>query len=38
MTGLTEAEGLKSWTPLLAIVGFAAIIVSIILAVILPMS
>jgi len=38
MTGLTEAEGLKSWTPLLAIVGFAAIVVSFILAVILPMS
>jgi GntP family gluconate:H+ symporter len=38
MTGLTEAEGLKSWTPLLAVVGFAAIVVSFILAVILPMS
>jgi GntP family gluconate:H+ symporter len=38
MTGLTEAEGLKSWTPLLAVVGFAAIIVSFLLAMILPMS
>jgi GntP family gluconate:H+ symporter len=38
MTGLTEAEGLKSWTPMLAIVGFAAIVVSFLLAVILPMS
>jgi len=38
MTGLTEAEGLKSWTPLLAVVGFAAIVVSILLAVILPMA
>ncbi|MDT8299839.1 MAG: SLC13 family permease [Sedimentisphaerales bacterium] len=37
MTGLTEAEGLKSWTPLLAIVGFAGIVVSLLLAMILPM-
>ena len=38
MTGLTEAEGLKSWTPLLAIVGFAAVVVSFLLAMILPMA
>ena len=38
MTGLTEAEGLKSWTPLLAIVGFTAVAVSFLLAVILPMA
>ena len=38
MTGLTEAEGLKSWTPQLAIVGFTAIVVSFILAMILPMA
>ena len=38
MTGLTEAEGLKSWTPLLAIVGFTAIAVSFLLAIILPMA
>ena len=38
MTGLTEAEGLKSWTPLLAIVGFTAIVVSFLLAMILPMA
>ncbi len=38
MTGLTEAEGLKSWTPLLAIVGFTAVVVSFLLAVILPMA
>ena len=36
MTGLTEAEGLKSWTPLLAIVGFAGVVVSFLLAAILP--
>jgi GntP family gluconate:H+ symporter len=36
MTGLTEAEGLKSWTPLLAIMGLASVIVSLILAVVLP--
>ena len=38
MTGLTEAEGLKSWTPLLAIVGFAAVVVSFLFALILPMA
>jgi GntP family gluconate:H+ symporter len=38
MTGLTEAEGLKSWTPLLAIVGFTGVIVSLLLALILPMA
>ncbi len=38
MTGLTEAEGLKSWTPLLSIVGFTSIVVSFILAMILPMA
>ena len=38
MTGLTEVEGLKSWTPLLAIVGFAAVVVSFLLAIILPMT
>ncbi len=38
MTGLTETEGLKSWTPLLAIVGFTGIVVSILAAVILPMA
>ena len=38
MTGLTEAEGLKSWTPLLAIVGLAGVVVSFLLALILPMA
>lgn len=38
MTGLTEAEGLKSWMPLLAIVGFTGVVVSLLLAVILPMA
>ncbi len=38
MTGLTEAEGLKSWTPLLAIVGFTSVVVSFLLALILPMT
>ena len=38
MTGLTEAEGLKSWTPLVAIVGFTAVVVSLILAVVLPLA
>jgi len=38
MAGLTETEGLKSWTPLLAIVGFTAVVVSFLLAAILPMA
>ena len=38
MSGLTEAEGLKSWTPLLAVVGFTGVVVSFLLAVILPMA
>ena len=38
MSGLTEAEGLKTWTPLLAIVGFTSIVVSLLLAIILPMT
>jgi len=38
MTGLTEAEGLKSWTPLLAIMGLAAVVVSLVLAVVLPLA
>jgi GntP family gluconate:H+ symporter len=38
MTGLTEAEGLKSWTPLVAIVGFTAVLVSFLFALILPMA
>jgi GntP family gluconate:H+ symporter len=38
MTGLTEAEGLKSWTPLVAITGFTAVVVSLILAIVLPLA
>ena len=38
MSGLTEAEGLKTWTPLLAIVGLTSIVVSLLLALILPMT
>ena len=38
MTGLTETEGLKTWTPLLAIAGFTAFVVSLVLAVVLPLS
>ena len=32
MTGLTEAEGLQCWTPLLALVGFSSVVVSFLLA------
>jgi GntP family gluconate:H+ symporter len=38
MTGLTEAEGLRSWTPLVAVVGLTAVVVSLILAVVLPLA
>jgi len=38
MTGLTEAEGIKSWTPLLAIVGLAGFVVTLILATVLPLA
>ena len=38
MTGLTEAEGIKSWTPLLAIVGFTGVVISFLLALVLPMA
>jgi GntP family gluconate:H+ symporter len=38
MTGLTEVEGLKSWTVLVAVVGLVAIAVSILLAMVLPLA
>jgi len=38
MTGLTEAEGLKSWTVLLTVMGLTAVIVSLILALVLPLA
>ena len=38
MMGLTETEGLKSWTPLLAIVGLTAVIISFLLAIVMPIS
>lgn len=37
MSGLTEAEALKSWTPLLLVLGTVGLIVSLILAVVLPL-
>ena len=37
MGGLTEGEALKSWTPLLAVVGLAGFVVTIILATVLPL-
>ena len=37
MTGLTEAESLKTWTPLLAILGTTSLIASLVLATILPL-
>ena len=35
MTGLTEAEGLKTWTPLIAVTGLAGLATSLVLAVVL---
>jgi gluconate:H+ symporter, GntP family len=37
MGGLTELETLKSWTPLLAVVGLTSMIMTLVLAVLLPM-
>jgi len=37
MSGLTEAEALKSWTPLLAVLGVTAFIMSIILSLVMPL-
>jgi H+/gluconate symporter-like permease len=37
MGGLTEVEGLKSWTPLLAIVGVTSMVATLALAVFIPL-
>lgn len=37
MGGLTEAEALKSWTPLLVLMGFSGLAVSALLATVLPL-
>jgi len=37
MTGLTEAEGIKSWTALLTVVGFTAAAISLLLAAVFPL-
>jgi H+/gluconate symporter-like permease len=38
MSGLTEAEALKSWTPLLCVLGTVTLIMSILLSIVLPMA
>lgn len=38
MSGLTEIESLKSWTPLLLILGTVALVVTLILSIALPMA
>lgn len=38
MGGLTEGEALRSWTPLLVVLAFTGLIVSIVLALIMPMA
>ncbi|MCA9047031.1 MAG: hypothetical protein KDA69_22065, partial [Planctomycetaceae bacterium] len=37
MSGLTEREALKSWTPLLCVLGVTAFVVSLVLSVAMPM-
>jgi GntP family gluconate:H+ symporter len=37
MGGLTEVEGLKSWTPLLVVIGCTSMLMTIVLAVFLPL-
>lgn len=38
MSGLTEIESLKSWTPLLLILGTVTLVVTLILSIVLPMA
>ncbi len=38
MGGLTETEGLRSWTPLLALLGITAMAVTIVLALVVPLT
>lgn len=38
MSGLTEAEALKSWTPLLCVLGLVAFVMSLLLALVLPLA
>jgi GntP family gluconate:H+ symporter len=37
MSGLTEAEALKTWTPLLAILGFVSLGMTVLLSIVMPM-
>lgn len=38
MSGLTEAEALKSWTPMLAVLGLTSFVMSIILSLVMPLA
>jgi H+/gluconate symporter-like permease len=38
MSGLTEMEALKTWTPLLAILGLAGAVTTLILAAVMPLT
>lgn len=38
MSGLTEAEALKSWTPLLIVLGFTSLVTTILLSIVWPMT
>lgn len=37
MSGLTELEALKSWTPMLAVIGVTTLVMSVILSIVLPL-
>jgi GntP family gluconate:H+ symporter len=37
MSGLTEVETLRSWTPLLAVVGVTSMVVTVLMALVLPL-
>jgi hypothetical protein len=37
MSGLTEMEGLQTWTPLLAIMGLTGTVTTLILAAVMPL-
>jgi GntP family gluconate:H+ symporter len=38
MSGLTEMEALKSWTPMLAIMGITTFVFSLVMAFVLPLA
>lgn len=37
MSGLTELEALKSWTPMLVVIGVTTLVMSVILSIVMPL-